>query len=77
MPKNERKEAIFLIKKASKGEKSTLKNASRQCKDGTIAKVSIICLPIIVDKKQVGICKIYRNVIKPGENKVTPGNRNE
>ena len=38
--------------------------ARRKCKDNTLIDVSILASPIVIDKKQVGVYGIYRDITK-------------
>jgi len=59
--KDLRKEAIGITKEVSGGKKVAIETI-RQHKNGTPVHVSILSTPIIVNKKQVGIYAIYRDI---------------
>lgn len=58
---DQRKEAVGITKEVSGGKKVAIETI-RQHKKGTPVYVSILSTPIIVNKKQVGIYSIYRDI---------------
>ena len=60
---DQRKEAVGITKEVSGGKKVAIETI-RQHKNGTPVYVSILSTPIIVNKKQVGIYAIYRDITK-------------
>lgn len=58
---DQRKEAVGITKEVSGGKKVAIETL-RQHKNGTPVYVSILSTPIIVNKKQVGIYAIYRDI---------------
>lgn len=61
VPENFRDDARSITRRAGNGESAAIE-AIRRCKRGNLIDVSVLASPIIINKKQVGIYSIYRNI---------------
>ncbi|MFZ3137752.1 MAG: PAS domain S-box protein [Thermodesulfovibrionales bacterium] len=63
IPESLRNEALSITDRVAKGERITLET-TRQNKDGIQFDVSLLCQPIVIDNKVIGVYGIYRDITK-------------
>jgi PAS domain S-box-containing protein len=63
IPEALRDEALSITHRVAKGEKIKLET-TRQNKDGIQFNVSLLCQPIVMDNKLIGVYGIYRDITK-------------
>ena len=63
IPESFRNEALSITDRVAKGERITLET-TRQNKDGIQFDVSLLCHPIVIDNKVIGVYGIYRDITK-------------